>query len=91
MALDAPITSQEQGLCPCHFIWMPSKVTRPRILSENDRPSATQVSMKAGCHQNHTQKARLGHYPLFSWAGGGRKHVLAYAAPAIRLVELKFE
>jgi hypothetical protein len=28
--------------------------------------------MKAGCHQNHAQKARLGHYPLFSWAGGGR-------------------
>jgi hypothetical protein len=32
--------------------------------------------MKAGCHQNHAQKARLGHYPLFSWAGGGRSMFL---------------
>jgi hypothetical protein len=30
MALDAPITPQEEGLCLCHFIRTPSKVTRPR-------------------------------------------------------------
>jgi hypothetical protein len=34
MALDAPIMSQEEGLCPCHFIRTPSKVTRLRTPKE---------------------------------------------------------
>jgi hypothetical protein len=38
----------------------------------NDRPTAVQMSVKAGSHQNHAREARLGHHPLFSRAGGGR-------------------
>ena len=38
----------------------------------NDRSPAVQVSVKAGCDQNHALEARLGHYPLFSHACGGR-------------------
>jgi hypothetical protein len=72
MALDAPIMSQEEGLCPYHLIRTPSKVMRPRTPQGNDRPPAVQMSVKAGCYQNHAREARLGHYLLFSWAGGGR-------------------
>lgn len=38
----------------------------------NDRPRAVQVSVQAGCHQNHAREARLGHHPLFSRAGSSR-------------------
>jgi hypothetical protein len=71
MALDAPIISQEEGLCPYHLIRTPSKVMRSRTPRGNDRPPTVQMSAKAGYHLNHAREARLGHHPLFTWAGGG--------------------
>lgn len=72
MALDAPIMSQDEGLCPYHLFRTPSKVMRSSTPQGNDRPPAVQMSVKAGCHQNRARKARLGRHPLFSWAGSGR-------------------